>query len=250
MKIPIWKAGALVAAASLCVTLAFPASAQRGRNDRSDRYGNNRQSMESIRRLVDRAEQTSNRFREVFEHYEWDRYDDRYGRDGYYRDNRDSYNRDRDYRYRRDDRTDPYYRDRYDRTDPNYRDRYDRTDPYYRDRYDRNDPYYRDDRSRTDPYYRDDRYRRDDRYNGSSHAYLKEVVQRMDEGLERLNRETDNRDYYNSSRTTAAEVLRNARIVNNAFNARRIGTGSMQSLWSRLRADLNQLASIYGLQRV
>ena len=72
----------------------------------------------------------------------------------------------------------------------------------------------------------------------------------MDEGMERMRGQVNDRENYNEARITLSQVLRDARIVDNSFSSRRSGSSQMQSLWSRLRADLNQLAGIYGLQRV
>jgi len=232
---------ALLMAAALGGTIAAPANAQRDRydqydrdnrydrydrsdrNDRNDRYdrdgryGNSRLSRDSIRRLADRAESTSNQFREVYERYERDR---------------DSYDRD-------------YRGDRYSRDDRN-----------------------RDDRYRDDRYRNDRTYRRDDRrggYNSSrSFSDVKPYVQRMDEGLERLRGQTDDSRGLSESRTTLSEILRNARIVDRSLgnrssgyyygrgnnNGRRDESGDLYGLWSRVRSDLNALASAYGLQRI
>jgi hypothetical protein len=226
MKITLRSAClALLTTATLggAITAPLGAEAQRGRT--TNRYGNTRMSMESIRRLVDRAEDTSNEFREVFERYERDRdaYDDRnYGDDRYRND--------------RDWRNDRYRDDRY------------RDDRYRDDRY--RDDRYRDDRTRRDDrYYRQDRYDRNDRYNNRDFSNLKQYVQRMDEGLERLNGETDDADGYSRSRATLSEILRNARIVNRSIGQTR-GSSEMTRLWSRLRADLNALANAYGMQRI
>lgn len=159
---------------------------------------------------------------------------DRYWRDRYSRGSYEEVRRLVD----RTESTSNEFREVFERYERDYHDEYSRD--YRGDRYDRD---YRD--------YRRDRYDRDYRYNGGrSLTAIKPYVQQMDEGLERLRSEVNNRDRYRDARSTLSDVLSYARTVDRSLDRWRGRGSEMTSLWSRLRSELNQLAGIYDLQRI
>ena len=101
-----------------------------------------------------------------------------------------------------------------------------------------------DRRSRDDRRYRDDRSRGWDRNED-----LRSNVQRFDEGTERLRRDFGRSDYYLDTRAQISDVLRMARPIDRAMDDRRFSS-MVVDRWHRVAADLDALATIFGLGRL
>ena len=204
----------LLAAAGIAFSLlvSAPAEAQRYRDTGS--YGYRRGPGESIRRLVDRAESTSNAFRDAVER------DDRF---------RDSVENSR---YGQGDR---YYRGNRYGGDVG---RYDRDSRYSRDgRYPRENGYYRPDGNAS-------------RWGAVDYSRLKEHVQRLDEGLERLRGQAGYNERSGDSRSLMNEIMVHARFIDGSLRRGGGSNSRAYDMWAQLRSDLNVLASAYGTQRI
>jgi hypothetical protein len=64
-----------------------------------------------------------------------------------------------------------------------------------------------------------------------------------------LRQEFDRTDRYQDTRSQVSGVLSVAEDINRAVRRRSL-RGNTERLWSRVRAELNTLASVYNLQRL
>jgi hypothetical protein len=238
-RIDVLKGALAGLVAAFALAGSVPAEAQRDRDWRDNRQYDNRRYDD--RRYDDRR-YDDRRYDDRYDNrYDDRRYDDRYGRGG-----RTSMEAIRRLAERAEAESNEF-RDLFERLERD-------PDAYYGDGgYGRGNGYGRDDR-----YRRDDRNRYDRRDNRLL-ADLKPYVQRMDEGLERLRWEVGDDRRYSDARGRMSEIMRSARAVDRAFgngsgrdyvSGSRGRFGSLNSRWVRLRAELNQLASVFGIQRV
>jgi histidinol dehydrogenase len=78
---------------------------------------------------------------------------------------------------------------------------------------------------------------------------LNQRARDLENALDALRREFDRTDRYQETRSQVSSVLSTAEDINRAVRRRSL-RGNTERLWSRLRNELNSLASVYNLRQL
>lgn len=78
---------------------------------------------------------------------------------------------------------------------------------------------------------------------------LNQRARDLENALDMLRREFDRTDRYQETRSQVSSVLNVAEDINRAVRNRRL-RGNTERLWSRVRSELNSLASLYNLRQL
>lgn len=78
---------------------------------------------------------------------------------------------------------------------------------------------------------------------------LNQRARDLENALDALRQEFDRTDRYQDTRTQVSGVLNVAEDINRAVRNRRL-RGNTERLWSRVRTELNSLASVYNLRQL
>lgn len=78
---------------------------------------------------------------------------------------------------------------------------------------------------------------------------LNQRARDLENALDMLRQEFDRRDRYQDTRSQVSSVLNVAEDINRAVRNRRL-RGNTERLWSRVRSELNTLASVYNLRQL
>lgn len=78
---------------------------------------------------------------------------------------------------------------------------------------------------------------------------LNQRARDLENALDVLRQEFDRTDRYQDTRSQVSSVLNVAEDINRAVRNRRL-RGNTERLWSRVRTELNTLASVYNLRRL
>ena len=78
---------------------------------------------------------------------------------------------------------------------------------------------------------------------------LNQRARDLENALDTLRQEFDRTDRYQDTRSQVSGVLNVAEDINRAVRNRRL-RGNTERLWSRLRGELNSLASVYNLRQL
>jgi hypothetical protein len=78
---------------------------------------------------------------------------------------------------------------------------------------------------------------------------LNQRARDLENALDVLRQEFDRTDRYQDTRSQVSNVLNVAEDINRAVRNRRL-RGNTERLWSRVRSELNSLASVYNLRQL